>query len=244
MLQEDSYKTAVHQPNFFPWMGYFLKIALCDAFIFLDDVQLTWRGYTRRTKIRKAGQPDQQQWLTLPIAGSDRLSVINNIEIKVYDGWQENLLEKLTNSYHLSPYYDEGMGLAQEVIYCPETNLAKYNLFGVQKVMERLGIKGQLELSSSTPVSGTGSRRIAQLMKNYESKMYLSGGGGNKYHDLDDFNKESIIVTEMPDILQLSVIAENKIIQKSASILEWIFMIGLEGTRHQIDEYVKNIRLK
>lgn len=244
MSQEESNITAVHQPNFFPWMGYFLKIALSDVFIILDDVQLTWRGYSRRARIRKAGHPHGQQWLTLPLSGSDTFSVINKIEIRTYEGWQENLLEKLANSYRLSPYYGEGMDLAREVIYCQETNLAKFNLFGVKKVMERLGIAGRLELSSSTPVSGTGSRRIVQLMKNYNSKVYLSGGGGNKYHDLDDFKRESIIISEMPDILQMPVIAENEIVEKSASILEWIFMAGVEGTRRQMDEFIKNIRLK
>ncbi|MBK8887840.1 MAG: WbqC family protein [Saprospiraceae bacterium] len=39
---------AIHQPNFFPWLGYFYKMSKADVFVFHDNVQITKSGPTRR----------------------------------------------------------------------------------------------------------------------------------------------------------------------------------------------------
>ena len=44
-------KIAIHQPNFFPWAGYFLQDLFVDIFVFLDDVQYSKNSYTNRASI-------------------------------------------------------------------------------------------------------------------------------------------------------------------------------------------------
>ena len=60
---------AIHQPNYFPWVGYFYKIKAADIFIFLDDVDFSKGSYTNRCRIRSWAEPSQMQWLTQPIVG-------------------------------------------------------------------------------------------------------------------------------------------------------------------------------
>ena len=58
---------ACHQPNFLPWLGFFDKLAQCDRFVLLDDVQFprTSRGtYTNRVQLMIGGKP---AWLTAPV---------------------------------------------------------------------------------------------------------------------------------------------------------------------------------
>src|SRR5688572_15416409 len=57
---------AIHQPNLFPWLGYFDKIARSDVFIYLDHVVNNPRSaiYPKRVRIMAGGK---EHWLTLPL---------------------------------------------------------------------------------------------------------------------------------------------------------------------------------
>ena len=43
---------AIHQPNFYPWLGYFNKIQKCDRFVILDEVQFPKTGGTWMNRVR------------------------------------------------------------------------------------------------------------------------------------------------------------------------------------------------
>src|SRR5256885_16256985 len=57
---------AIHQPNFFPWLAYFDKIARADIFVFLDDVQYEKTGGTWSNRVRLLIS-GQAAWATMPI---------------------------------------------------------------------------------------------------------------------------------------------------------------------------------
>ena len=45
-------KVAIHQPQYHPWINYYIKIAKADIFVFLDDVQFQKNGLQNRNKIK------------------------------------------------------------------------------------------------------------------------------------------------------------------------------------------------
>jgi len=49
---------AIHQPNFFPWLGYFDKIRQADVFVMLDSVQFQKTGgtWSNRVMLNFGGQ--------------------------------------------------------------------------------------------------------------------------------------------------------------------------------------------
>ncbi len=44
-------RVGIHQMNYIPWMGYFNKIAKSDAFILMDEVQLSDGAMSQRNRV-------------------------------------------------------------------------------------------------------------------------------------------------------------------------------------------------
>ena len=51
------FNLGIHQPNFFPWPGFFHKIANVELFYLMDHVQVTMgKGWHSRVKILSEGK--------------------------------------------------------------------------------------------------------------------------------------------------------------------------------------------
>ena len=100
---------AIHQPNFFPWLGYFDKIVKSNLFIFLDHVQFPKKGGTwmNRVNLLVCGKA---KWIT---ASVDRnytgTKKINEIKIKSNDNWKQKFLKTLEQSYNKHYFFDQTM---------------------------------------------------------------------------------------------------------------------------------------
>ena len=70
---------SIHQPNFLPWLGFFHKMAQCDKFIILDNVQFARRMFFHRTKIKTSQK--KALWLTIPVHDKYRETNINEVFI-------------------------------------------------------------------------------------------------------------------------------------------------------------------
>jgi len=56
--------TAIQQPEHIPWIGFFNKMAQCDLFVYLDNVQFKKRYFENRNKVISNGEV---LWLTVPV---------------------------------------------------------------------------------------------------------------------------------------------------------------------------------
>ena len=74
-----SYLVAGHQPNFFPWFGYFEKMLKCDLFVHSDDVQFPKQSYTNRVEIPIGGR---SAFMTLPVRKGDNARIADKRYLK------------------------------------------------------------------------------------------------------------------------------------------------------------------
>jgi hypothetical protein len=183
-------RLAIHQPNYFPWLGYFFKMLSSDVFIFLDDVQYTKNSFINRVQVKKG---KESCWLTVPVSFhfGDSINVVkpaNSI-------WMDQHINLLANNYRGSSYYREVMLIVQDIFkLISDDSIADINCFIIKKIAILLEIDCQFVLSSEIDVGDcVGDDRLVKLAKAIApDAFYLSGKGGSKYQNREKFIKAGL----------------------------------------------------
>lgn len=181
---------AIHQPNFFPWLGFFDKIRRADAFVFLDAVDYPRSGsggmgsWTNRVRIAVQGEA---RWATCPLQHMPLGSPIAAASIDDRQPWRTKLLKTLEANYRKAPRYARAMDLLRPLIMAQEANLAAFNIAAIKAIAAELGLKTRFLLQSSLPGEGKATELLASLVKAAGGDSYLAGGGAAGYQQDEIF---------------------------------------------------------
>jgi len=182
---------SIHQPNYFPWLGYFHKILAASTFIFLDDVQFSKNGYTNRVQILAGGGP---KWMTIPVTYKfgDPIGAVQSAA----PGWVRSHLNQLHNAYRDAVAFAETWNWIQDVLdgASEAADLASLNQGLVEAVARYLGLDCNFSTSSDFETDGrTGDDRLIALVQGINpSGIYLSGAGGANYQAESKFQAAGI----------------------------------------------------
>lgn len=173
---------AIHQPNFFPWLGYFEKIVRSDVFILLDHVQFQKTGgtWSNRVKLLVGGEA---RWVTAAIVRNYHgVHAINEMEFQSNNPWRVKLLKSLAGNYARAPFFRETMELLEPLILNPENNLARYNGAVVIAISRHLGLPSKkFRWSSEMGVGEQASEMLISLTRVAACDTYMCGGGAEGY---------------------------------------------------------------
>ncbi len=185
-----SVKVAVHQAQYLPWLGYFDKIARCDAFVFLDNVQYKKREYQNRNRIRTAGGP---VWLTVPVVTKGGFfQKISDVVIDNTANWQRKHVKSMEGSYAGCAFYDE-YAVKLERFYGERwERLGELNMEMARFFMEELGIGTRVFVESELGTGGVSTGRIVEICHALGATVYVSGAGGAEYMDESMFEANGI----------------------------------------------------
>ncbi len=181
---------SVHQPNLFPWLGFFDKMEHADVFILLDNVQFTKRGYQNRVQVKGS---NQAQWLTVPVKTKGRYYQLTR-EVKVNNelDWRRDHLRTLVTLYGGSQGFSEIMPLVEELYTKPHEKLTDLTVRSIELIKEKLEIGTALVLASDLDVAGSSSELIAGLVEAVGGTTYLSGPSGKEYLNESEFAARGI----------------------------------------------------
>ena len=223
---------AIHQPNYMPWLGYFYKIARSNVFVFLDKVQIPrGRSYCYRSKIKTQSG---SKWMSVPIAraGLDLLDVnICDVRIDSSKNWQERHLGMLHAAYSKSPYFREMFDIVQDILVRNWEKLAELNEMLIREIVGMLEITDvTFTRMSALEAKGHSTSLLIDICKKFGATHYLSGMGGAKYQDSEEFLENGISVI-YSDFKHPQYEQRWGEFVKNLSILDLLFNCGRRETR-------------
>ncbi len=231
---------AIHQPNFFPWAGYFDKIRHADTFILLDDVQFPKTGgsWTNRVYILHEGK---KRWMSAAIDRSySGLRNINDMQFAQAIDWRARVVGQLQGAYHKARFFDETMEILTPLIMHEAPSIAAYNTHAIRALCAVFELtKTRLVLSSELGVKDTATTRLIALTKAVGGTSYMCGGGAEGYQMDAEFSAAGIVLVYQNFVPTAYTQQSTQDFVAGLSIIDMLMHEGLEATKHTIHAHAK-----
>jgi hypothetical protein len=187
----------IHQPQYLPWLPYFLKVERSDVFILLDSVDYQKNGLQNRNKIKTA---QGAQWLTVPVRHhlGDKICDIR-IDDKV--DWRRKHWQTLQQNYRKAAAYRRYEAELEGVFGQTWSSLNELNAHLCQLMLVWLGIERPIHRSSQMRARGTASELVLNLCLEAGGTRYVSGVGGRDYLDEAAFLAAGVEIIYLPPVL-------------------------------------------
>ena len=221
---------AIHQPDFLPYFGFFKKMYLADAFIYLDSVQISRGGWTNRDKIKTR---QGAQWIKVNIKKANLHEKIKNVKISYEYDWQSKSLSLIYENYKLSRHFEEIYLIVKKIFsYSPEY-LIDFNLRALSILRELLGIKNKIFFSSDFNTTKTKNDLLVELLKKVKANTYLSGQGAKNYIDEKIFleNDFKVMYNNFDPPIYDQQYKKIMFIE-DLSIIDYLFNSGIEEVKN------------
>ncbi len=182
---------ATHQPNFFPWPGFFHKALKTDCMVLLDGVQFPrGRGWVNRNRLKN----DQGAlWLTVPVWKKRRgLEAIREVEICDGRDWRLKHLRGMRQNYTNSPYFEQYYPILETIYQKPRRFLVDLNLDLIRFMWDALSIRKEFLLQSELGVTSTGTTLLVDLCKRLGADRYCLFPVAEKYLDTGELARSGI----------------------------------------------------
>jgi len=162
---------AAHQLHYLPWLRYFHKIALCDTFVVLDNIQFNKNGWQNRNKIKTSLGGFL---LTVPVLQKFP-QLLSEVQIDSKQPWARKHWGALRSHYLKAPHFKDHEAFFRQVYGRPWESLNELNYEILFYVSKALGLKARMVRSSDLSLKGEGTERLVSICKQLGARTYLTG---------------------------------------------------------------------
>lgn len=222
----------IHQPNFFPWMGYFNKIAKADIFIFLNQVDYEKSGHSMQCYTNRVGilKNENASWIRCPVIRKHGPQPIHTVRINDTLDWRNDLKKTIRECYQTTKYYNTISGYIFALIDYKTEYISEYNMYIVSELAKQLELKAKLVRQDQFHIKEHSTKLLIELIKANQCDSYLYGSGGKKYQQNEMFEEQGIKLIyqgfRTPYYEQIS-----STFVPGLSILDTLFHCGFERTK-------------
>lgn len=179
----------IHQPYFFPYIGYWQLMNIADIYVIADSMQYGKQGYSNRNNILI----NKNRYLfTLEVFGVHAATHINHVQV----GRNSNqIIKSIFHAYKKAPYFEEIYPMLEEILLNDEKNLAKYVGYSIERVAQYLDIDTNIIYLSDLQQGETslkGQDRVIDICKRLNADRYINAIGGQELYNKVNFLKEEI----------------------------------------------------
>ncbi len=225
---------AIHQPNFFPWLGYFDKILRSDTFVFLDNVLYPKSGsgmgtWSNRVKLLIQGQA---MWLGCSVVREHGEQLIKDVRINTQVDWKGKFCKTLKYNYSKALFYKETMKWLEPLVMNENELLVDYNILAIQHICSLLGLKKSFVRQSELNSIYSSTDLLIEITQVVGGSTYLCGGGAQGYQDDELFAIKGIGLLYQNFVPIAYPQLRAKEFVAGLSIIDAFMNSGIDGTRN------------
>jgi hypothetical protein len=185
-------KTAIMQPYFLPYIGYWQLINSADQFVVYDNIKFTKKGWFNRNRILET---NHDRLFTIPIKkASDYLPVNKRYLSDDSDKEILRTLRIIEANYKKAPHFLEAYPVIKGCFLFPDRNLFEYIFNSIKIICEYLTIKTKIITSSTIDIdhSHKGEKKVIAICKNLSTTIYINSAGGTELYGRDEFSDSGL----------------------------------------------------
>jgi hypothetical protein len=185
-------KTAIMQPYFMPYIGYWQLIHSVDEFIVYDNIEFTKKGWFNRNRILDG---DHDRLFTIPIKkDSDYLNVGERYLSDDSQNEIQRTLRIIQNTYRKAPYYSVAYPIIEACFTSNDRNLFGYIYNSIRIICDYLDVDTKITISSQIPIDHNlkAEQKVLALCKATDTDMYVNAIGGMELYDKEEFKSNGL----------------------------------------------------
>lgn len=235
-------KVSIHQPHYFPWLGYFDKMAKADAFVLLDQVQLEKNSLMLKNRI--LDKNGDVKFIT--ISGETKGFLgreYRDILTKDANVWKSRQMNAMRDYYRKAAFSKEIIPFLEEFFKPDLSTVCQWTCASIEWVRKLLDISTPLLYQSDLDYNRESRRSdlVYAVCKAIGADTYFSGRGASvEYLDREKFKENNVKIVFQDFRHPVYTQCNSKEFIPGISVLDMLFNLGVEECRRVFWENVNS----